>query len=410
MTVQDTLYVPELEPRLKHPTVFKRFDALQSGEGFLLINDHDPIPLFYELKAERGETFDWNKLEDGPELWKVEVTKKAAACSIPPRPQPVSKQLGSDVFVLNVKLLEPKLKHPTIFKHFDALPMGGAFQILNDHDPKPLYYQMIAERGNIFTWQYIQKGPQWWQVEIKKNEAGMTVGELAARDIRKAEVFKKYGIDFCCGGKKTLKQACEELNLDAAVVEVELDNSQKAPAKGFDNDFDRWQPDFLADYIYNQHHIYYYDEGPVIADLCDKVVARHGDHFRHLYEIKDLYKVLQGELNTHFMKEEKVLFPFIKALVKAKRSDDFSDLNQFPSIKEPVQMMEADHEAAGEILVKIRKAANNFENPEEACNSFQLLYKKLADFEADLHQHIHLENNILFPKALKLEKEVSSHL
>jgi regulator of cell morphogenesis and NO signaling len=126
-----------------------------------------------------------------------------------------------------------------------------------------------------------------------------------------------------------------------------------------------------------------------------------------LYEVRELYKELQGELNAHFIKEEKVLFPFIKAIVKAKRTGDFSELNNYPSVKEPVQMMEMEHEAAGEILREIRKATNDYALPEGACNSFGLLYKKLEALEKDLHQHIHLENNILFPKALQLEREIN---
>jgi len=312
-----------------------------------------------------------------------------------------------DIYVLNVTLLEPKLKHPTIFQQFDKLEPGEAFRILNDHDPKPLYYQMLAERGNVFTWEYIQNGPQWWEVEIKRNEAGETIGEIAAKDLRKAEVFKKYGIDFCCGGKKSLKQACEEAKVDVATVETALKAADEVSTQGDSNDYNRWQPDFLADYIYNQHHIYYYDEGPIIADLADKVAARHGHHFTELYEVRELYKELQGELNAHFIKEEKVLFPFIKTIVKAKRTGDFSELNAFPSVKEPVQMMEMEHEAAGEILREIRKITNDYALPEGACNSFGLLYKKLEALEKDLHQHIHLENNILFARALQLEREIN---
>ena len=405
MSTIESLYVPALAPALKHPTVFQKFDALQNGEGFILINDHDPIPLFYELRAERGEGFEWRKLEDGPETWRVEIRKTQNSASREVKNQDAATSLD-DVFVLNVTLLEPRLKHPTIFKHFDALQPGEAFQIQNDHDPKPLYYQLLAERGNIFTWQYLQKGPTWWHVVIRKNEVGETVGDIAAKDLRKAEVFKKYGIDFCCGGKKTLKQACAEANVDIALVEAELEQAQATEKKGFHFDFNRWEPDFLADYIYNEHHIYYYEEGPVIHDLAEKVAARHGGHLPELNIIFSLFRQLEEELNEHFMKEEQVLFPFIKALAKAKKTGDFSELYSLPSISQPVEVMENDHEAAGEILTSIRKAANDYKIPEGACQSFQLLYKKLQDFEADLHQHVHLENNILFPKALKLEKEL----
>lgn len=406
MSYLDTLYVPDLEPRQKHPTVFKKFDSLQHGEGFVLINDHDPIPLFYELKAERGNVFEWEKLENGPENWKVLITKKTT--STMPASSPLqSESAKENRFVLNVTLLEPRLKHPTIFNYFDELAYGESFQILNDHDPKPLYYQMLAERGNVFTWQYLEKGPQQWLVEIRKNEKGVTVGEVVAKDIRKAEVFKKFGIDFCCGGKKTLKQACEEAKVDLATVETALEkadsNTNAAPAF----DYSRWNADFLADYIYNQHHVYYYEEGPVILELAEKVAARHGDRFQQLYLILALFKKLQEELGEHFLKEENVLFPFIKDLVAAKKAQKEGLLYEYLSIKEPVEMMESEHEAAGELLTQIRKATENFTPPAGSCNSFRLLYSKLEALEADLHQHIHLENNVLFPKALALEKELN---
>lgn len=314
----------------------------------------------------------------------------------------------NETVVLNVTLLEPKQKHPAIFKQFDALQPGEAFQILNDHDPKPVYYQLIVSRDNNFTWSYIQKGPQWWRVEIRKAEVGITVGELAAADLRKAEVFKKWGIDFCCGGKKTVKQACAEKGLDPAVIEQELNNSNHQRIAGPAFDFNRWTPEFLADYIYNQHHLYYYEEGPVIAALLQKVVSKHGDHFPEMHKVVDLYAQLQQELKTHFLKEERVLFPYIKALEEAKRSSDLSQLDAYPHINEPVQLMEADHEAAGGLLTQIREATSEFTPPAGSCNSLQLLYHKLHNLEADLHQHIHLENNILFPKALTLEKEVRS--
>jgi regulator of cell morphogenesis and NO signaling len=409
MEILEILDVPALPPTQKHPTVFKTFDSLQEGAAFILRNDHDPIPLFYEMKAERGDTFTWEKLENGPEQWKVKITKSKAI------QQDVSSAISNSqekkeeaLYELNVTLLEPKLKHPTIFKHFDSLKPGEAFYILNDHDPKPLYYQLIAERGNVFSWKYEEQGPLWWKVLIKKNNAdeGPTLGELAAADIRKAEVFKKYGLDFCCGGKKSLKQACEENNLDAAKIEKELQEASQTRSTGTSFDFNRWGIDFLADYIYNEHHRYWYDEEPVISDLLKKVVSHHGPTHPELEKVASLYTTLRQELNAHFMKEERVLFPHIKELVRAKATRSFVMPTGIKNINEPLQMMEADHEAAGEILVELRKVTNDYTHPEDACNSFGLLYHKLKSLEEDLHQHIHLENNILFPKALLLHKEL----
>lgn len=402
----DSLFVPSLQPALKHPTILKKFDDLKKDEAFLLINDHDPIPLYYEMKAEKGDIFEWKKIEDGPEVWKVEIKKTASKSSAV---NPIIKnkeEIKSETFVLNVTLIEPRLKHPTIFKHFDALKEGEAFEILNDHDPKPLYYQLLGERGNIFTWSYLEQGPQWWRVQIKKNDLanGDTVGEIAAKDIRKAEVFKKYGIDFCCGGKKSLKQVCEEKGLDLEIVEAELESPAQKVSSA--NNYNGWELDFLADYIYNQHHRYYYDELPVLKGLVTKVTQHHGSNHPELKYVYSLFGQLVHELDTHFMREEKVVFPFIKALVLAKRTGNFEALNSQPSLTEPIRLMEVDHEAAGEILEEIQKLSGNYTPPADACNSYHFLYKKLKDLDEDLHQHIHLENNILFPKALKLDREL----
>ncbi|GAB4092904.1 iron-sulfur cluster repair di-iron protein [Flaviaesturariibacter terrae] len=310
---------------------------------------------------------------------------------------------ADNLFTLHVPDLEPRLKHPTIFRYFDELAPGAAFRILNDHDPKPLYYQLIAERGNVFGWTYLEQGPQTWLVEIRKHDAanGPTIGEIAAKDLRKADVFRKYGIDFCCGGRKSLQQTCTEKGLDLAAVEAELDASTRGGAPS--QSFDRWDAAFLADYIYNQHHRYYYDEAPVIDDLLEKVAGHHGAQFPQLLEVRRAWKILASELTTHFAREEKVLFPFIKTLVAAQAGDGEALQRSF-TLREPLQMMEADHESAGELLATIRTLTNGYRMPTGACNSFGLLYTKLEDLERDLQQHIHLENNILFPKALQLER------
>lgn len=307
---------------------------------------------------------------------------------------------------LFVPELQPALKHPTIFRKFDSLNEGESFVIINDHDPKPLYYQLLAERGNIFSWDYLEQGPEVWKVHIKKNDVtnGETVGQIAAKDIRKAEVFRKLGIDFCCGGKKSLKQACAEKGLDLAEVESALTNANEAPKVS--ENYDRWSPDCLADYIFNKHHQYYYDEAPIIAELLTKVVDHHGERFPELEKVYRLYVTLVQELNSHFAKEEKVLFPFIKTLVQAKQTGNTPQLQTQFSLSGPIQMMEVDHDAAGNILAELSEMTNDYTAPAGACNSFQFLYRKLKDLDEDLHQHIHLENNILFPKALSLEKEL----
>jgi len=313
-----------------------------------------------------------------------------------------------DVFELNVTLIEPRLKHPTIFEHFDRLAAGKAFRILNDHDPKPLYYQLIGERGNIFSWTYLENGPIWWKVEIKKLDLanGETVGEIAAKDIRKAEVFKRYGIDFCCGGKKSLQQVCNEKGLNIEQVETELNNVTTLQSPSLD--FNRWDADFLADYIYNQHHKYFYREEPVITGLVEKVAEHHGQEHEELTELRKLYCQLIQELKTHFLKEERILFPFIKKLVEVSRYGDASIFSEQFSVTDPVHLMESDHKAAGELLLQMQQLTNNYTPPAEACNSYRFLFSKLKELDEDLHQHIHLENNLLFLKALALEKDLKN--
>src|SRR6187401_3563712 len=175
--------------------------------------------------------------------------------------------------ILNVTLLEPRQKHPTIFARFDELAEGESLTIHNDHDPKPLYYQLLGERGDTFIWEYQAQGPEWWIVKIAKRVNGdkdETLGELAAKDYRKAQVFKKYGLDFCCGGKKSVKAACEEKGIDADKVERELNALTEVPAQKTDN-YDIWGLGFLGDYIVNKHHSYVRQAIPALSEYTSKI-------------------------------------------------------------------------------------------------------------------------------------------
>ena len=312
--------------------------------------------------------------------------------------------------ILNVTLLEPKQKHPTIFVRFDALAEGESLTIHNDHDPKPLYYQLLGERGNIFTWEYLEEGPEWWKVRISKKITGEndeTLGQIAAKDLRKAQVFKKYGLDFCCGGKKTVKEACAEKGLDVTKVEKELQQADRMPASR-PLPYGDWSLDFLADYIVNTHHSYVRKNLPDIKAYAEKVRRVHGGRHPELLEIHQLVEEVYAELMAHMIKEEKVLFPYIKELVSVTNQTEPSHAASFGTVQNPINMMEMEHEMVGKNMEKIRTLSNNYQLPEDACASYSLLYRMLDEFEEDLHLHIHLENNILFPKALEVEKKLSA--
>lgn len=306
---------------------------------------------------------------------------------------------------IDVTVLEPRMKHPTIFKKFDEITAGESFIISNDHDPKPLYYQLLGERGNIFSWEYIENGPDNWLVKIQKNNSTKedSIGELVAKDLRKAEVFKKFNIDFCCGGKKTLSQVCNDKQINIKDVESELEKLDST-SESVSQNYNEWSLDFLVDFIINTHHKYVKNSLPILLEYTAKVAKVHGKEHLEVVAIYDLFKEASEELNLHMMKEETILFPYIKQLVNEKNS--VNEGCSFGTVKNPIRMMEHEHDIVGNIFKTIRELSNDYTPPEDACTTYKLSYKKLEEFENDLHQHIHLENNILFPKSIKLESEL----
>jgi len=310
--------------------------------------------------------------------------------------------------ILDVTQIEPRLKHPSIFKKFDEMAEGASFIIHNDHDPKPLYYQLIAERGEVFDWKYLEEGPQIWEIQITKLNLGekpTTIGELVAEDYRKAEVFGKFGLDFCCGGKKTLKEACKKQGVDENEVKNELDKLENRK-KDNQNDFNSWDLDFLADYIINIHHKYVKNSVTMLFEYSDKVANRHGKNHPEVIKIARLFGEIANEFKSHMYKEENILFPYIKKLAIAKRENGNIETSAFGTVENPINMMMTEHENVGELMDEVHALSNNFTPPADACSSYKVLYSKLNEFEQDLHKHVHLENNILFPKAIKLEDEL----
>ncbi|MBK9282962.1 MAG: iron-sulfur cluster repair di-iron protein [Sphingobacteriaceae bacterium] len=233
-----------------------------------------------------------------------------------------------------------------------------------------------------------------------------TIGEIVKEDFRKAEVFKKYGLDFCCGGKKSIAKACSEKGIDAIALEKDLKAIDESPNNLASQNFDTWELDFLADYILNTHHKYVTQAHTILFEYTQKVARVHGDRHPELVEIADTFMEIMHELNSHMMKEENILFPYIKSLAISKRQKLEVTVPGFGSVQNPINMMEHEHDSAGRLMEKIKELSNNFTPPSTACNTYRVSFAKLQEYQDDLHQHIHLENNILFPKAIALEKEL----
>jgi regulator of cell morphogenesis and NO signaling len=395
--------VPLIEPKLKHETIFQVFDELQAGESLIIHNDHDPKPVYYQLLGERGNIFTWEYLEQGPENWDVLVTKNNNN-NTKEMTAEKNTELATEKIV-NVPLLEPKMKHPTIFQTFDDLLPGESLIIHNDHDPKPVYYQMLGERGDVFIWEYLDQGPEIWNVRLTKRGADQqeTIGQIAKKDLRKAEVFKKFGIDFCCGGKKTVREACAEKGIDATVVEQELQQPITHVTNANMN-FDEWNVDFLADYIINTHHNFVRKYLPELEMYSKKVAQVHGKQHTELYRIETLVEQVNQELSAHMVDEETLLFPRVKEIVTAERNKTAYSIADRTALEKMIEETEKEHDQVGRAMEEIRNLCDQYSIPNDACASYKLLYKMLEEFESDLFIHIHLENNIMFPKAIDLEK------
>lgn len=236
-----------------------------------------------------------------------------------------------------------------------------------------------------------------------------TVGEYVAKDFRTAALFSKYGIDFCCKGDRTLEQVCEkkEVNPDDLLQEIEAILNTKND-EGID--FNSWPLDLLADYIEKKHHRYVEEKTQIILPFLDKLCKVHGAHHPELFAINELFIGCAGELAQHMKKEELILFPFIKKMVQATITDELIVQPHFGTVENPIEMMKHEHDAEGERFRKIAELTNNYTPPADACNTYKVTFAMLQEFEQDLHKHIHLENNILFPKAIKLEKNFSAQL
>ena len=221
------------------------------------------------------------------------------------------------------------------------------------------------------------------------------IGDIVTQDFRAAEVFKKAGIDFCCGGSLSLEAACRDKKLDVAEIESELEKLENSEP-GSSHKFNEWKLDFLCDYIVNTHHQTVMKLLPELTFYTQKIAEVHGDNHPELSEIANLFAQVDTELRQHLRNEEEVLFPAIREVLKTNSAESKA------TIISEITRMTGEHEFAGGAMDKINELSHHYAVPEDGCNTYRVAYKLLEQFEDDLHIHVHLENNILYPKAMKL--------
>lgn len=228
-----------------------------------------------------------------------------------------------------------------------------------------------------------------------ENYKDLNVGEIVTRDFRAAEIFKNVGIDFCCGGNQSLEEACKEKKIDSSLLETELEKLQHTTVNAMHN-FNEWNLDFLCDYIVNTHHKTVLRLLPQLTFYTQKIADVHGENHPELLEIATLFHQINDELLQHLKKEEEVLFPAIKEVLETNATASKA------TVISEITRMKGEHEFAGGAMDKINVLSDNYSVPADGCTTYQITYKLLEQFEDDLHIHVHLENNILYPKALKL--------
>lgn len=233
------------------------------------------------------------------------------------------------------------------------------------------------------------------------------IGELVAQDYRTAAVFKKNEIDFCCNGNRSIEDACnrKSISTDYLLNDLTAVLEQKSNT-GID--FNTWSLDLLADYIEKKHHRYVETKIQEILPYLNKIVRVHGDRHPELIEVEQLFKASAGELTTHMKKEELILFPAIRKMVQTQQRSTGPTQAPFGSVQNPIKAMMLEHDTEGERFRQISALTNEYTPPEDACNTYRVTFALLKEFEEDLHLHIHLENNILFPKSITLEEQLKT--
>ncbi len=243
---------------------------------------------------------------------------------------------------------------------------------------------------------------------MENNILNTKVGQLVRKQPLTASVFRKANIDFCCGGDISIAEACARNKVDADLLSAELMKAIQSDKTPPSLDFDGMSLSFLIDYIYNVHHKYLYNTLPEIEFYVNKVTAKHGEKYLWLAQLHSLYHTLSEELKNHLPKEENILFPKVKEIEEKINMGIEITPEVLKMFEGPIKAMYQEHDGAGEIIHELSRITNNYTPPEDACNSHLYMLEKLKELHFDLTQHIHLENNILFPKIVALQEELQS--
>jgi regulator of cell morphogenesis and NO signaling len=237
--------------------------------------------------------------------------------------------------------------------------------------------------------------------------SSLSLAQIVNSNHRAASVFEKYHLDFCCKGKRSLEQACSEQQLAISEVTADLKNIFTKD-NHISIDFEKMDLIQLADYIVQTHHAYVKNEMPQIYAYLHKVSSKHGERHPELYKIFQTFSALKEEMEGHMKKEELILFPRMKELQKLANNENANLQLNITYLQSPITVMEQEHDHAGSLLNDIRILSNDYAPPQDACTTYRLSFAALKAFELDLHQHVHLENNILFPKAISMFRDLQT--
>lgn len=232
------------------------------------------------------------------------------------------------------------------------------------------------------------------------------IGQIVAEDFRTAVIFERNGIDFCCGGNKTIETSCKEKEKDPQIIYEAIESLSENGGKNID--FRNWPLDLLADYVQKIHHRYAYEKIPMLQSFLQKLCDVHGERHPELFQVRELFEASVVALEEHFFKEEQVLFPLIRSMVEAKLAGMSLPQSHCGTVGNPIAVMMNDHDNEGRRFELISKLTSDYTPPSDGCETYRAVYAFLKEFEDDLHTHIHIENNILFPGAIKLEEEFPS--